>query len=208
MGCDAATSRNQSKSAISIHAPRVGCDDQRSGLVEPLHNFNPRTPCGVRQTSMCTRPKWSNISIHAPRVGCDQDLLIDRCAGHQISIHAPRVGCDHWALVPGRRVMLFQSTHPVWGATSLQGRDGEHPPRISIHAPRVGCDNAPVHGGQLAGISIHAPRVGCDAVHGTPDIAEAISIHAPRVGCDGTSRTSSTLNRDFNPRTPCGVRPR
>ena len=33
----------------------------------------------------------------------------------------------------------FQSTHPVWGATS-QPRDCINDTTISIHAPRVGCD--------------------------------------------------------------------
>ena len=81
---------------------------------------------------------------------------------------------------------LFQSTHPVWGATLsmwcyIRSR---HP--ISIHAPRVGCDSFSSR--QLrpfSSISIHAPRVGCDHLHTSPP-------------CDRIY---------FNPRTPCGVRP-
>ena len=36
-----------------------------------------------------------------------------------------------------------------------------------------------------------------------------ISIHAPRVGCDTVADVMLLQgeNRDFNPRTPCGVRP-
>ena len=57
---------------------------------------------------------------------------------------------------------LFQSTHPVWGAT-IDNPDEMDEQLISIHAPRVGCDTArnPLVGGSA--ISIHAPRVGCDA---------------------------------------------
>ena len=33
-----------------------------------------------------------------------------------------------------------------------------------------------------------------------------ISIHAPRVGCDTPMYFRTEWNRNFNPRTPCGVR--
>ena len=35
-----------------------------------------------------------------------------------ISIHAPRVGSDHWAACRCSRLLPFQSTLPVWGATT------------------------------------------------------------------------------------------
>ena len=56
--------------AISIHAPREGCD-----LAKQLQN----TKYG--------------ISIHAPREGCD-DPVADVLYTLEISIHAPREGCD------------------------------------------------------------------------------------------------------------------
>ena len=57
-----------------------------------------------------------HISIHAPREGCDPPtdpimLVTD------ISIHAPREGCDTDAMRISCRKILFQSTHPVRGAT-------------------------------------------------------------------------------------------
>ena len=56
--------------AISIHAPREGCD-----------------PLEVSPTQQRL------ISIHAPREGCDETATVyNRLAG--ISIHAPREGCD------------------------------------------------------------------------------------------------------------------
>ena len=36
----------------------------------------------------------------------------------------------------------------------------------------------------------------------------AISIHAPLAGCDPTTICARPMCTDFNPRTPCGVRPR
>ena len=35
----------------------------------------------------------------------------------------------------------------------------------------------------------------------------SISIHAPHAGCDGHGPTEARSRSDFNPRTPCGVRP-
>ena len=33
---------------VSIHAPRVGCDDSVNIVVQLYYGFNSRTPCGVR----------------------------------------------------------------------------------------------------------------------------------------------------------------
>ena len=56
-----------------------------------------------------------------------------------ISIHAPRVGCDSKSLPAPNVRMLFQSTHPGWGATAPHALVLDSI-LISIHAPRVGCD--------------------------------------------------------------------
>ena len=57
------------------------------------------------------------ISIHAPRVGCDGENARFYAEGGGISIHAPRVGCDAGYDYEGVQMAVFQSTHPVWGAT-------------------------------------------------------------------------------------------
>ena len=76
--------------------------------------------------------------------------------------------------------MLFQSTHPVRGAT---------------WAPQV-----PVPKGE---ISIHAPREGCDLACGNmAGQYLVISIHAPREGCDSYTPVDFDSIDDFNPRTP------
>ena len=63
----------QSSPSISIHAPRVGCDQAYLYWASntPFH-FNPRTPCGVRLRRYIDRKLEAGISIHAPRVGCDR----------------------------------------------------------------------------------------------------------------------------------------
>ena len=102
---------------------------------------------------------------------------------------------------------VFQSTHPVRGAT----RDSKLPPAapsgISIHAPRAGCDQETPKTPDTTQISIHAPRAGCDIRHPQhhPGVKD-ISIHAPRAGCDAPHVPQCRRARHFNPRTPCGVR--
>ena len=59
--------------------------------------------------------------------------------------------------------VVFQSTHPVRGATLLETF---HCVRaaISIHAPREGCDQTVHDVSPGREISIHAPREGCDTI--------------------------------------------
>ena len=76
--------------------------------------------------------------------------------------------------------------------------------------PRTPCGVRHGDRRQLAarfGISIHAPRAGCDH-HFFPilQICFLISIHAPRAGCDSNNLIRLNSKRNFNPRTPCGVR--
>ena len=169
-------------------------------------DFNPRTPCGVRPCPP-TSPVGPNcISIHAPRAGCDRLPCMPPQSAAGISIHAPRAGCD-----PGERShsgphlyfnprtpcgvrrnrssrpdppLEFQSTHPVRGAT------------LCTTATRQGCTRFQ---------STHPVR-GATAASLTEQIEAAISIHAPRAGCDVRPGLCPDLCKDFNPRTPCGVR--
>ena len=125
-------------------------------------DFNPRTPCGVRPENHAICFVGINISIHAPHAGCDV------CLGHQavfrldisihaphagcdfvilvacfalcISIHAPHAGCDDCILRSGGTPALFQSTHPMRGATHCLPAGMSADWTISIHAPHAGCD--------------------------------------------------------------------
>ena len=125
--------------------------------------------------------------------------------------------------------MGFQSTHPLRGATENDAACRKRY-AISIHAPLAGCDGRRVVATRLAShfnprtpcgvrldhidpmehgraISIHAPLAGCDggAVNGL--LLNAISIHAPLAGCDRKEEHMLLMAINFNPRTPCGVRP-
>ena len=175
------------------------------GTGSPYHDFNPRTPCGVRPGRtvtvsgfvlfQSTHPlRGATGSLHPvylytydfnPRTPCGVRLggTIAPPKGLYISIHAPLAGCD----------AKFDSR--------LQNHG------ISIHAPLAGCDDDgnitarelstfqsthPLRGATAAGsgpddafvISIHAPLAGCDALMTSLRASKRISIHAPLAGCD------------------------
>ncbi len=191
------------------------------------------------------------ISIHAPLAGCDKNGSFGRHL-QDISIHAPLAGCDgvHGAAVRScmhfnprtpcgvrphigqafGRKGLFQSTHPLRGAT-VTAASAIAAMQISIHAPLAGCDiaakypqldlqqisiHAPLAGcdwrgadprGRRHAISIHAPLAGCDRCPADKTyLRRPISIHAPLAGCDMTRGVMRQIPANFNPRTPCGVR--
>ena len=169
---------------ISIHAPLAGCDFAQSTVVESTLDFNPRTPCGVRLGETCALDAAEEISIHAPLAGCDLFIGL------------------HLLMVP-----LFQSTHPLRGATSQHSISSC---RWSDFNPRTPCGVRPGcvrFQKNSVSISIHAPLAGCDDPDPDPDpdppvfqsthplrgatiyeIAQVgsswISIHAPLAGCD------------------------
>ena len=83
-------------------------------------------------------------------------------------------------------VGLFQSTHPVRGATVVDyacrvGKD------ISIHAPRAGCDfrKKVIFFARFVRISIHAPRAGCDRKHA--QLGAPLLSQLRQIGCMLTS---------------------
>ena len=163
----------------------MGCD---WGLC-PAHRllllgFNSRTPCGVRPQQPWQHTPTAQVSIHAPRVGCDAD----RSSVFMISL-------------------VFQFTHPVWGATRrpryVLNRSNRfqftHPVRgatqksasplswlsVSIHAPRAGCDNYLILTTMTAkGFNSRTPCGVRHVVLTDLGSAEVVSIHAPRAGCD------------------------
>ncbi len=79
----------------------------------------------------------------------------------------------------------FQSTRPVWGATSCPCPNWR--PCWTFQSTR------PVWGATITAVDFRG-------------IAKNISIHAPRVGRDGTCWRPSRTWWNFNPRAPCGAR--
>ena len=121
------------------------------------------------------------------------------------------------------------STHPLRGATSSAYRQYRQY-GISIHAPLAGCDLSLTPNNPA--VRYFNPRTPCGVRHfgegfasgieafqsthplrgATPYVAPLragywISIHAPLAGCDPRGLYCCGQRQNFNPRTPCGVRP-
>ena len=103
--------------------------------------------------------------------------------------------------------LKFQSTRPVWGATHRQNQLGFNSLFQSTR-PVWGATCPQNHSQVYSGISIHAPRVGRDVPDGHALELRDISIHAPRVGRDHRASQQDGLCGYFNPRAPCGARPK
>ena len=102
----------------------------------------------------------------------------------------------------------FQSTHPLRGATSRPTRRK----RSHFHFnPRTPCG---VRRRSIAFAKMLIPFQSTHPLRGATPAAHSvllifrISIHAPLAGCDQALAEFGISMADFNPRTPCGVRPR
>ena len=182
-GCDVLRNAGHNAINISIHAPLAGCDRtyKLEGRMENCISIHaPLAGCDVVIMEIRCLDR---ISIHAPLAGCDAERERTK-AVVQISIHAPLAGCDQMHPPLARNRLLFQSTHPLRGATYaavvFQDRFS-----ISIHAPLAGCDGGHRNRAQL---HLHFnPRTPC--------------------GVRQRGRRPRQAAINFNPRTPCGVRP-
>ena len=189
--------------------PRAPCGARhlKQSEIAAILNFNPRAPCGARRAMFFGR--WSSLRFQSTRpmrgaTGQAHPL-------HPLRLHfnprAPcgaRLWCDTFYSV----FLIFQSTRPMRGAT--------HPNWIK---------------GGVSGISIHAPHAGRDLIGADGEIDLSISIHAPHAGRDehleqllppswqfqstrpmrGATcdcRQRYFFRNYFNPRAPCGARPR
>ena len=145
---------------ISTHAPRAGSDCQYATGGNGLRDFNPRSPCGERQslrggiffrerfqptlpvrgaTAAWRDGDWNIlISTHAPRAGSDDHARLCESGHEHFNPRSPCGERPSGLLGSGCR-RLFQPTLPVRGATFL-----EDVARvifvISTHAPRAGSD--------------------------------------------------------------------
>ena len=184
VGCDAAFSvLFNCTVAISIHAPRVGCDRQACDVHHVIFNFNPRTPRGVRPCrDLFPKRKQLFQSTH-PAWGATAFYFL--------------ITVEFWG---------FQSTHPAWGATD-DGALVHLQYDISIHAPRVGCDSGPFQSFHCSlYFNPRTPR-GVRRIGGgvSGGIWIFQSTH-PAWGATAISRRRRFHRRNFNPRTPRGVR--
>ena len=168
------------------------------------------------------------ISIHAPLAGCDFCSSFF-CLVNSISIHAPLAGCDDLALA-------VQDVHDHFNPRTPCGVRPCSPPaavRRCHFNPRTPCGVRPPLSAPPGRSSHFNPRTPCGVRRASFRAARtlftfqsthplrgatimlpvfnralAISIHAPLAGCDSAVSLVSPNSTHFNPRTPCGVRPR
>ena len=168
---------------ISIHAPLAGCD-ARAGLVYTTDGISIHAPLAGCDGGQRYDETFRNISIHAPLAGCDRRDRPARFPISSISIHAPLAGCDIIGSSHYLFSFLFQSTHPLRGATIPPGR---WRCSCSNFNPRTPC------GVRLASACLPVRRRIFQSTHplrGATSFSlgrsslRHISIHAPLAGCD------------------------
>ena len=129
---------NQTRYAISIHAAHAGCDGTTGARSPNGNNFNPRSPCGLRQycryiCRCCSRFQSTQpmraatmtdinlnvrdaISIHAAHAGCDSLSQVHSYYDCNFNPRSP-CGLRRFASAFWRFLCKFQSTQPMRAAT-------------------------------------------------------------------------------------------
>jgi len=183
--------RRSSAVAVSIHAPRAGCDSghvhrgatvlvsihaRLKGTVSTISGFNPRTPRGVRLIRTVHQRIRFRVSIHAPP---------ERWPGRPACFNprTPLYSADEL-------LEKFQSTHPARGATGDAGIHRLDGPGFNPRTPR-GVRRSACSLRFLASLfqSTHPAR-GATTTGWDPVLKKMVSIHAPRAGCDEVRRAS------------------
>ena len=135
-GCDASGARLLMSATVSIHAPREGCDTHGDYTRIIFRQFQFTHPGRGATHAGIFLHRLEDVSIHAPREGCDA-LIAELVNDVAVSIHAPREGCDLRIASAPARISSFQFTHPGRGATV---------PRRT-HRIRQNCFNSRTPGG-------------------------------------------------------------
>ena len=124
---------------ISIHAPLAGCDIMGFLILLFLLNFNPRTPCGVRQISTT---KWSYTNVFQsthPLRGATKGRRPRPAARRNFN---PRTPCGvrlTYRVFAPVLLVHFNPRTPC-GVRHLGLVSKIITTKISIHAPLAGCD--------------------------------------------------------------------
>ena len=164
---------------ISIHAPRVGSDQFPRVQNRAQIHFNPRSPCGERPAATDVLAELGEFQSTLPVWGA--------------TWHTGQFGTT----------ISFQSTLPVWGATYAHRHQRRQRADFNPRSPCGERLTIKVTSFDYLSISIHAPRVGSDTGFFLGNkYAICISIHAPRVGSDSMLTLIPLLIRIFQSTLP------
>ena len=117
-GCDPSLRSTGKAIDISIHAPLAGCDRAQTGSLRFPDNFNPRTPCGVRHRAPPALKIQKNFNPRTP-CGVRLDHVTLQSGLHDFNPRTP-CGVRLQMSTIHEYTILFQSTHPLRGATLFQ----------------------------------------------------------------------------------------
>ena len=104
-------------------------------------------------------------------------------------------------------VTVFQSTRPLWGATAVPVDDA-CPQIFQSTRPLWGATALKERVERAEKFQSTRPLWGATAGAAAEPVGLSISIHAPLVGRDNQTRPGEDHLADFNPRAPCGARHR
>ena len=97
--------------SISIHAPLAGRDQHLAHFLPPIRHFNPRAPCGARQSSSYAVRSASYFNPRAP-CGARPETINAETTDDTISIHAPLAGRDTLSKMSSRGSADFNPRAP------------------------------------------------------------------------------------------------
>ena len=169
---------------ISTHAPLAGRDavDLLDYTIQRV--FQPTRP--LRGATILPNRGGGDDQNFNPRAPCGARRNVDDHRGSYQDFN-PRAPCG--ARPRSRRtvspVTIFQPTRPLRGATPFL----QFAPLPFLFQP-----TRPLRGATNTPADVY--------------VINRISTHAPLAGRDGTPSASRTTSMDFNPRAPCGARPR
>ena len=192
---------------ISIHAPRVGSDAPEVTRAEREPIFQSTLPVWGATASFLGSQLLEMISIHAPRVGSDRDDSITFTRDKNFN---PRSPCGER---PGQsprscRSWQFQSTLPVWGATTITAKVFGLLKPFQSTLPVWGATSYVEALGRI--LRYFNPRSPCgERRDSCPLPCCTVTFQSTLPVWGATRPTKSTWTRPqkhFNPRSPCGER--
>ena len=155
--------------------------DQTSS--ESFFFFNPRTPCGVRQTG--GEITWTRCWFQSTH-----------------SLRSATGDCASYSSVSSS----FNPRTPCGVRLNIESSSDEEEEEVSIHALLAECDQWLLSRGYTPTVSIHALLAECDQWLLSRGYTPTVSIHALLAECDSNFLLLFRRGSGFNPRTPCGVR--
>ena len=208
---------------VSTHAPLAGSDGVIPSSYLVKLGFNPRSPCGERRGAARTATRAGRFY---PRSPCGERRCSTLGTSPTPSFY-PRSPCGERLRVDAAQRLTPLHFSPLLAGATFQllavQRGG-----VSTHAPLAGSDSSVP--ASACSVKLHAPLRGATTptdptavgtwfqptppLRGaTPDepdllVDPSVSTHAPLAGSDFRPRRRGHRRRCFNPRSPCGERPR